>query len=200
MIGCIEYDGAKPSAVRPAPPKACRICWSTSLEPLAAHTCSGADRLARRAAQVGGQVGAQRDGVPVGVAVELERPRARAPSPRSASSSAGSGYGFSLVFSRYGRRSCGAPYGVLPRSSGRSGSSSSSHDASALSATAHRRRAWAGRSSASARASTCARDLGAGACWSYSTTWMPRRNDCTDRPLEWRAQPPVGSTWLEPAQ
>ena len=41
MIGCIEYDGVKPSAVRPAPPKACRICCSTSLEPLAAHTCAG---------------------------------------------------------------------------------------------------------------------------------------------------------------
>jgi hypothetical protein len=41
MIGCIEYDGVKPSAVRPAPPNACRICWSTSLEPLAAHTCCG---------------------------------------------------------------------------------------------------------------------------------------------------------------
>ena len=41
MIGCIEYDGVKPSAVRPAPPKACRICCSTSLEPFAAHTCSG---------------------------------------------------------------------------------------------------------------------------------------------------------------
>ena len=41
MIGCIEYDGVKPSAVRPAPPNACRICWSTSLDPLAAHTCPG---------------------------------------------------------------------------------------------------------------------------------------------------------------
>ena len=41
MIGCIEYDGVKPSAVRPAPPKACRICWSTSLEPFAAQICSG---------------------------------------------------------------------------------------------------------------------------------------------------------------
>jgi hypothetical protein len=39
MIGCIEYDGVKPSAVRPAPPNACRICCSTSLEPFAAQTC-----------------------------------------------------------------------------------------------------------------------------------------------------------------
>ena len=35
---------------------------------------------------------------------------------------------------------------------------------------------------------------------SYSIRWMPRRNDCTDRPDECRAQPPVGRTWLEPAQ
>jgi hypothetical protein len=44
MIGCIEYDGSKPSAVRPAPPNACRICCRISLEPLAAHrfaTASG---------------------------------------------------------------------------------------------------------------------------------------------------------------
>ena len=34
MSGCIEYDGLKPSAVRPGPPKACRSCCSISLEPL----------------------------------------------------------------------------------------------------------------------------------------------------------------------
>jgi len=59
--------------------------------------------------------------------------------------------------------------------------------------------ACAGRSSAPASASMCPA-TSASACWSYSTTWIPRRNDCTDRPLECRAQPPVGSTWLEPAQ
>ena len=32
-----------------------------------------------------------------------------------------------------------------------------------------------------------------------SEAGSPRRNDCTDRPDEWQAQPPVGSTWLEPA-
>jgi hypothetical protein len=40
MIGCIEYEGSNPSASRPGPPNACRICWRISLEPLAAHTCS----------------------------------------------------------------------------------------------------------------------------------------------------------------
>ena len=42
MIGCIEYAGVNPSAVRPGPPKACSRCSSTSLEPLPAHTWSGA--------------------------------------------------------------------------------------------------------------------------------------------------------------
>ncbi|CAM5359740.1 hypothetical protein SNARM312S_08255 [Streptomyces narbonensis] len=37
---CIEYEGSKPIAVRPGPPKVCRSCWRTSLEPLAAHTFS----------------------------------------------------------------------------------------------------------------------------------------------------------------
>ncbi|CAM5423070.1 hypothetical protein SFUMM280S_05802 [Streptomyces fumanus] len=37
---CMEYDGSKPMAVRPGPPKVCRSCWMTSLEPLAAHTFS----------------------------------------------------------------------------------------------------------------------------------------------------------------
>ena len=41
MIGCIEYDGVNPSAVRPGPPNAWSSCWSTSLEPFAAHTCPG---------------------------------------------------------------------------------------------------------------------------------------------------------------
>ena len=39
--GYIEYVGAKDTAVRPGPPKACRICSMISLEPLAAHTCAG---------------------------------------------------------------------------------------------------------------------------------------------------------------
>ena len=39
--GYIEYVGAKLSATRPGPPKACSSCSITSLEPLAAHTCSG---------------------------------------------------------------------------------------------------------------------------------------------------------------
>ena len=43
-IGCIEYDGSKPRAVRPGPPKACSSCWSTSLEPLAAQRFSVVSR------------------------------------------------------------------------------------------------------------------------------------------------------------
>ncbi len=38
--GYIEYVGAKLSATRPGPPKACSSCSITSLEPFAAHTCS----------------------------------------------------------------------------------------------------------------------------------------------------------------
>lgn len=38
MRPCIEYDGSKPIAVRPGPPKVCSSCWMTSLEPFAAHT------------------------------------------------------------------------------------------------------------------------------------------------------------------
>jgi hypothetical protein len=34
----MEYEGSKPSAVLPGPPKVCRSCWRTSLEPLAAQT------------------------------------------------------------------------------------------------------------------------------------------------------------------
>ncbi len=40
MIGCIEYDGSKPSALRPGPPNACSSCWMTSLDPLAAQVRS----------------------------------------------------------------------------------------------------------------------------------------------------------------
>ena len=35
--GYMEYVGGNPRAVRPGPPKAWRICWRTSLEPLAAQ-------------------------------------------------------------------------------------------------------------------------------------------------------------------
>lgn len=40
MSACIEYEGSKPMAVRPGPPKVCSSCWMTSLEPLAAQTFS----------------------------------------------------------------------------------------------------------------------------------------------------------------
>lgn len=42
ISACIEYEGSKPSAVRPGPPKVWSSCWSTSLEPLAAQTFSRA--------------------------------------------------------------------------------------------------------------------------------------------------------------
>ena len=42
MIGCIEYAGVNPSAVRPTPPNAWTRCSSTSFEPLPAQTWSGA--------------------------------------------------------------------------------------------------------------------------------------------------------------
>ena len=40
MRACIEYEGSKPMALRPGPPKVCRSCWMTSFEPLAAQTFS----------------------------------------------------------------------------------------------------------------------------------------------------------------
>src|SRR5690606_30853333 len=58
---------------------------------------------------------------------------------------------------------------------------------------------WAGRSSAAASETTCSA-TSRSASSVYSTTWTPLRNVCTDRPAGCRAQPPVGSTWLEPAQ
>ena len=39
--GYIEYVGAKLNTLRPGPPKACSSCSITSLDPLAAQTCSG---------------------------------------------------------------------------------------------------------------------------------------------------------------
>ena len=39
ISGCIEYDGSKPSAARPGPPKASSSCCMISLEPLAAQSC-----------------------------------------------------------------------------------------------------------------------------------------------------------------
>ena len=70
MIGCIEYAGVNPSAVRPGPPKAWSRCSSTSLEPLPAHTCSGVTGTPVVALQVGREVLAQRGELAVGVAVE----------------------------------------------------------------------------------------------------------------------------------
>ena len=43
MIGCIEYDGTKPIALRPGPPKACSSCCRISLDPLAAQRFSRAE-------------------------------------------------------------------------------------------------------------------------------------------------------------
>ena len=33
----IEYVGANPSTLRPVPPNACMMCWSTSFDPFAAQ-------------------------------------------------------------------------------------------------------------------------------------------------------------------
>ena len=45
MIGCIEYDGTKPIALRPGPPNACSSCCRISLEPFAAQTFSTPNRV-----------------------------------------------------------------------------------------------------------------------------------------------------------
>ena len=42
-------------------------------------------------------------------------------------------------------------------------------------------------------------DIAASASASYSITWTARTNECTPSPLAKCAQPPVGSTWLDPA-
>ena len=62
MISCIEYDGVKPSAVRPGPPNACSSCWMTSLDPLAAQTCAGASPWPRYAARSARSASASRSG------------------------------------------------------------------------------------------------------------------------------------------
>ena len=61
-----------PTALRPGPPKACSSCCRISLDPLAAQTLSTLERHAGLHGQVRGQVGAQRDRVPVGVAVQVD--------------------------------------------------------------------------------------------------------------------------------
>ena len=70
MSACIEYEGSKPMAVRPGPPKVCSSCWMTSLEPLAAQTLAAADLVSGGPGEVRGELGAQLDGVAVRVAVE----------------------------------------------------------------------------------------------------------------------------------
>ena len=67
--GYIEYVGAKLSAVRPGPPKACSSCSITSLEPLAAHTCSGV----HAATEVGRERGPELDELAVRIAVQARR-------------------------------------------------------------------------------------------------------------------------------
>ena len=37
ISGCIEYDGSKPSALRPGPPKTWNNCWMISFDPFAAQ-------------------------------------------------------------------------------------------------------------------------------------------------------------------
>ena len=70
--GYIEYVGAKLSASRPGPPKACSSCCITSLDPLAAQTMSGVMPLPPEVLRYAGELLAQRDELAVGVAVELD--------------------------------------------------------------------------------------------------------------------------------
>ena len=76
-------------ALRPGPPNAWSSCWIISLEPLAAHSCGAGQPVA----EVGGQVGAQRAGVPVRVPVQPGGGRGppRRRSPRPARTAAGTG-------------------------------------------------------------------------------------------------------------
>ena len=60
--------GREADAVRPGPPKACRMCWSTSFEPFAAQIRSGVEAVA----QVVGEALAQVGELTVGVAVQAE--------------------------------------------------------------------------------------------------------------------------------
>ena len=75
MIGCIEYDGSKPSAERPGPANACSSCSRISLEPLAAHTFALDSVDPGGPGQVVGQLLPQRHRVPVRVPVQLHRRR-----------------------------------------------------------------------------------------------------------------------------
>ncbi len=71
--GYIEYVGAKLRAVRPGPPKACSTWSMTSLDPLAAHTCSGSSSARTRCAGTPRGRRAGRGTRGRGVAVEAHR-------------------------------------------------------------------------------------------------------------------------------
>ena len=123
MIGCIEYAGVKPAAVRPGPPNARARCWSTSFEPLAAHTWSAPTGhpvvRVRYAARSSRSAVCSRSGYRLS-------PDASAATARvtSSTTSVGTAYELSFVLSRTGTSICGAPYGSRPRRSSRSGNRS----------------------------------------------------------------------------
>ena len=118
MSACIEYEGSKPIAVRPGPPKVCSSCWMTSLEPLAAQTLLGADRVPAGPGQVRGQLGAQLDRVPVGVAVEvaggLARPARRSARPAARAAGRGSRWCSAVRARRAGARRTGTCRAARP--------------------------------------------------------------------------------------
>ena len=158
-------------ALRPGPPKACSNCCRISLEPLAAQrfstptstpVCAPGTRPGRCAAppRRGPGTGAARRDAPD------RRPRRR--------SRAVGGCGFSLVLSRTGTASCGAPYGDLPRRSSRSGRSPASALAPGCPSLSNLRRTaspWAGRFSALARVITWPET-------SFSAASCSRRRGC----------------------
>ena len=108
-------------ACGPGPPNACSSCCSTSFDPLAAQRFSVASPTPVPG-QVGGERRAQR-GERRGRGSGSGRGGLAARRGDVATSAGGGGYGFSLVFSRTGTSSCGAPYGLRPRRSSRSGRS-----------------------------------------------------------------------------
>ncbi len=73
MIGCIEYDGTNPIAERPGPPNACEQLLQDLVGPVCSPEVFDAERDTGLPRQVRGEVGAQRDGVPVRVPVQLCR-------------------------------------------------------------------------------------------------------------------------------
>ncbi len=148
--------------------------------------------------EVGGEVGAQRDRVPVGVAVEVAQPRADSAFADRVDDVVGHRVGVLVgVEPDRRRRAAARRTGVMPAQF-----VAERQVVERVTRGEPRRHRLAVRGQVlrvgqgRPRGSATSRSASS----SYSTTWTPRRNVCTDRPEECRAQPPVGSTWLEPAQ